>query len=260
MTTNAKDFTKTLKELNTGISIRQITTYALAACSETDSVEEVMRQPDFDGFDFIPVKNAQGRIISIIERIQRDQQEDLHESRIFPIDVSMLVSPDAPIDSLFRCLSDSKFKLVFGEEGIEGIVTKSDLLKLPVRIFVFSHITYFESLMGKVIGERIGYSFDNWQKYLSENRKELFNTKLVNLKKHNLDPSSIEVLDFCDKREILKKHFEFGTEFRKDLEKIEQLRNLIAHSGTYIKNEADVVSLLNTMELLKATINQLEKL
>jgi len=247
------DWENTLEGINSGIHVRHIATFNLTKCKETEDPKEIMYKKEFEQFDIIPVEDDNHAIKHIIKREQNKPSK-------IPVDVTMLIPAETPLLIGIQALEKSSFKLVLGNNGIEGIVTKSDLLKLPVRMLAFAHISYFEMCMTKVIREKIGDSVDTIARFLSLKRQEKCNEKYEYLKQNRLDLDYVEALDFCDKRDILKKHFKLGNEFKHDLEKIEALRNQIAHSATFIEKEEDLKDFLEKLQAIEKNIDLINRL
>ena len=250
------DLTKTIAELNAGIHIKHIATLNLATCLDSEKIDEVISKSEFKNFDIIPVRDQEGKIVGIIER----KTETSHSNSLpfkSPIKVSMLVCSESSVLSSLRLFRDSSFKLVLGDNGIEGIVTKSDLLKLPVRIVAFSFISSLESLMARLIEEKIGSDSIHWKKYISESRFDKIFNKHKKLQAESVEPQLVELMDFCDKRDIIRKHFRLDRTFEVDLKEIEDLRNSIAHSGNYISSGEDINKFILTIEHIENWLKQI---
>jgi predicted transcriptional regulator len=253
-----KDLHTTIQGLNAGIHIKHIATFNLFTCQETENPDEIIGKKEFEDFDIIPVRGADDTIVGVIEKPQSSDSQP--KANMFPIKVSMLVSSEASLISTLKVFKDANFKLVLGEKGIEGIVTKSDLLKLPVRIVGFSLISNLESLMARLIEEKIGSDLDCWEKYISKQRHEKMFKKYEKLKNSSIEPRFVELLEFCDKREVLRKYFKLGKSFTKELKGIEELRNSIAHSTDYINSDEDIKKFISTIELIEEKIVQVAEL
>ena len=75
---------------------------------------------------------------------------------------------------------------------------------------------------------------------LADDRRQGVLKKLKDYGQDHLDPSPIECTEFCDKRDLTRALCGFGKAFLRDLKRIEQLRNAVAHAGSYAGNEAEL--------------------
>lgn len=66
---------------------------------------------------------------------------------MLPLSDRMLVAANMPMLDFIPLLGENPFWLVVFGSRIDGIVTRSDLLKLPVRICVFTLVTHLELVM-----------------------------------------------------------------------------------------------------------------
>jgi len=78
-----------------------------------------------------------------------------------PLDDSLLVSADAPLWDFLHTVHEQPYRLVVDKTKIAGIVTWSDLLKLPVLVLAFSLIAELERAMNERIKEKYGDG-DKW--------------------------------------------------------------------------------------------------
>lgn len=87
---------------------------------------------------------------------------------MLPVAENLVVSADMPITRLIPKLGRSPYRLVLREDRIDGLVTQSDLLKLPVRLVLFGLITHLEQAMADVVAAK--FSEDSWLSSLSPGR------------------------------------------------------------------------------------------
>lgn len=244
----------TLAGLEVGLRVRHITTYTLDTCRPDDTVEDVLRRPELLDFDCIPVRDS-GHIIGYIQRGPdlsgrvRDQMR--------PIEESVLVSADLPLTHYMALIPERPFRLVLDGVMIRGIVTWSDLQKLPVRLFVFSLITHLEMVMAQYIQDHLGV--DEWLQKISSGRREKIVEKQEALVRKNLEPPLIELTDFCDKRDILAKAVNPGNQFIPEMKAIEDLRNTTAHAATYAESREAVQKFVECLQRAEFWIDQLNR-
>lgn len=248
------DFTTTLQGLNSGIHIRHITTFKPTTCATTDRVIDILENPEYAGFDAFPVIDAQENIVvGVLERTSCTK-DSIVGKEMRNLDSTLIISADSPLNTLIEQSSEWTYKLVLDEHGIDGIVTRSDLLKLPVRVLCFSYVSHLELLMAMKIRKEFGDSDQEWKRLLEPERVEKIESKVKNLKSKREELDLIEMMDFCDKREVIRKKFNPGNHFKKDLEEIEDLRNSLAHSGEFIGPRKGIKGFIRIMVSLQKWI------
>jgi len=77
-----------------------------------------------------------------------------------PLDDSVLVAADNPLSQFIRTIHQQPYRLVVDGTAIRGIVTWSDLLKLPVTVLAFSLVAQLELAMNSRIKEKYGLEND----------------------------------------------------------------------------------------------------
>jgi hypothetical protein len=159
-------FDRTIKGLEAGLKVGDIATYGFVYCHSSDDAAEVMARADWRSFDCVPVKHDH-RIVGVLERDQ-----DLRGPAggcMRSLDESLLVSSEEPLKGFIPLLVESPHRLVVQGTRIEGIVTRSDVHKLPVRLLAFALVTNLEMTMADLIVRR---STDgNWNLLLSTGRQ-----------------------------------------------------------------------------------------
>ena len=81
-----------------------------------------------------------------------------------PLDDSLLVSADAPLWDFIHTVHEQPYRLVVEKTKIAGIVTWSDLLKVPVFVLAFSLLAELELAMNRRILKQ--YKDDSWVRLL----------------------------------------------------------------------------------------------
>src|SRR5205807_6667849 len=106
--------------------------------------------PDFDQF---PVKQGDATVGILLR--EGDHTMKIVRDAMQPLCEGLIVSADMPIADLIPQLRESHYRLVLRGGRIDGLVTQSDLLKLPVRLVVFALITHLEQVMADLIFLRL---------------------------------------------------------------------------------------------------------
>lgn len=242
--------------LETGLRVRHIAVFDLRCCNFDADPRESLGTDEFVGFDCVPVRRD-GLIVGYFDLLD-GKSAGLTSDRVHLLDDSVLVSADEPLTTFIPQLKEARYKLVIRGHGIEGIVTRSDLQKLPVRLFAFSLVTHLEMVMTALI-RQLFTSDEQWLTLLSDNRRGKVNDKWNSLRRDRVDPPKVEAADFCDKRVILKKQLTLGHKFEQDLIDVENLRNDTAHAATYDVTESGVQSFIGRLETAEAWIRELRQ-
>lgn len=174
-----------------------------------------------------------------------------------------LVLPDGePLLSAFAALRERRhvFITVLGHVG--GIVTRGDLQKAPVRLWLFGLVSLLEMQMLRVVRER--YPNDAWTELLTEERvagaKRVFDER----RRRNEENDLSDCLQLGDKATVLMKDPELfalsGFASKRALETffkdVGALRNALAHSNDILSGRwpalvdlvTDLESLLERLE------------
>jgi CBS domain-containing protein len=253
-------FDLTMRGLEAGLRVGDIATFGVRTCEASASLEDVLADPQLKPFDAIPVRTAD-RVVGVVERLAVPTIGTVQD-HMRRLDEDILVAADVPLKSFIPLLLKEPYRLVIRGARIQGIVTQSDVHKLPVRLLVFAHITHLEMTMAALIGREV--TGDEWLDLLPRRRRDRVLGKLRLLQQRRLDPVLLELTDFGDKRRIVSERGLLGTgddcaRAEAELERIEQLRNVVAHAATFARTGdefTDFVELLNLTETWISTLNR----
>ncbi len=150
----------------------------------------------------------------------------------FPFTISNI----APISEAFKLLKKNKQVFVKDAHENYGIITKGDLQKIPVRMWLFALVSILEMQFLRII--RTKFPNNSWKNNLGAQRLKAVYKIQASRKRHDIAIELDECLQLCDKRDLIAKNIQiFGdfkaskNKFRKNLEDIENLmRNPLAHS------------------------------
>jgi hypothetical protein len=254
-------FQTTMMGLETGLQVHHIATLddELRTCDIDDErdVATLFAHPQFEDFDQIPVRKGNSTIGVVTREGVGPIKKCLHL-----LDESMLISAQEPLTQFIPLMAKlPPYRLVLQGGSIRGIVTRSDLLKLPVRLFAFTLVTHLELLMTDIIRAKYPDHQDEhpWLKYLGELRQGKIREKQQNLKQENYDLPLLECTDFCDKRDIVRKICSLSNKFKDDLETIEKyVRNTVAHAASYARNDQEMERFIHLIILTQKWISELE--
>jgi hypothetical protein len=214
--------------------------------------------PDFDQF---PVRHAD-TTVGVLLRAGDHGGKTVGEA-MQPLREGLIVSADMPIQELIPQLRENHHRLVLRGGRIDGLVTQSDLLKLPVRLVVFALITHLEKVMSDLIQTR--WPDDSWLDAVSPGRRSKIIAKEDALRARGMNPPKVELTDFCDKRDLCKQLVTSTPKsaFVSDLEALEELRNQIAHASTFVDQSQDrtsVAAFIAKFESARRWIDELSRL
>ena len=250
-------FQFTMSGLTAGLRVVHIAALQLMTCEVNQGVTEVLSDATLSGFDYIPVVSRK-RIIGIIDR-KRARSDGTVRENMHALDDSLLVAADEPLTSFVSSLKTSPFRLVVKGTEIKGIVTRSDLIKLPVRLVAFTQICHLEMEMTAVIEARCKDD-DVWVKQLNSNRQRLLARRLQHHERQNLGLRILELADFGDKAVALGKILALDSSSDQQLKEVEQLRNDIAHAKDYGKTDADLDKFVDRLALTGKWIRNLTRM
>jgi len=248
----------TMSGLDAGLHVLHITTPNPQTCAVSNTVEVVRANERFRGFDHIPVVNDTGRMVGVLA-LDGNTRGPVRDA-MRPLDDTMIVSSDQPLMQFLPTLAEHPYRLVVRGTRIGGIVTRSDVLKLPVRLLSFTLVTHLEMIMANLIRAKHPND-DEWVILLSTGRREGVDKKFAAVQESKLDPSRLEFTDFCDKRDLVVKLYEMDAQFKRDLKDIENLRNAVAHAGSYGRSQEELMDFLRVLQRSEYWISELtEKL
>jgi hypothetical protein len=209
--------------------------------------------PDFDQF---PVRNGE-LTIGILARSSEYGGKTVAEA-MQPLSEGLIVSAGMPISELIPQLGVSHSRLVLRGERIDGLVTRSDLLKLPVRMLIFGLISHLEMCCRELIRQRVPWP--KWSQRLGPERRRAMLKKLGELKSARLEPDPLEFSTFNDAIQVLAQEPDLGMEFQEEAKAVLGLRNDIAHAKTFISSASDVQDFVNRFNSTHALLGRLSKM
>jgi predicted transcriptional regulator len=223
------DFMKIFEDT---VTVNDISEFNLYTCKSQDSVQEIEEYMKSNGFDIFPIE-AGGRITRYINRsnLYGNKCEDC----AILISPELLITNSTPLIPFIEIMKNKDFLFVLKGNKISGIVTKADLQKLPVRIFLFGLMSLLEMQLLSLI--RKYYEGDSWKTYISPERlkkaEQLHNAR----KNRNEEIGLIDCLQLCDKKTlILKKQslldkIGYSKKILGELlQQVEELRDKLAHA------------------------------
>lgn len=191
-------------------------------------------------YDVVGVRRA-GIIVGYVRKSDlADGNLDVHIINFLPDD---LIDETDPLITAFSSLRKLPQLFVRTLGHVGGIVTRGDMQKAPVRMWLFGLISLIELQLLRLIRE--GYPGDTWKQYLSEGRLASAQKLLAERQRRNEAIDLADCLQFCDKRDIVLKSEKLRTsigclsktESKAFLVGLEELRDNLAHSQDIITGQ-----------------------
>ena len=169
-------------------------------------------------------------------------QENLH---LFGADE--VVPDDAPFNQVIAALVDNEYCFVSVLGDVVAIISRSDIQKPPLRMWLFGMIVIIEMFIVRKIEEI--FPNQTWIKFLSTGRLEKAYRLREERRRRNQNPRLLDCLQFSDKAQILLQdpamREDFGWQSKKQalamLARLESLRNNLAHSQDILTHDWDSI-------------------
>lgn len=229
-----------------GLPVRLIMTprKELKTCKIDEPLKNVVDRNEW-GFDYFPVeevRNSSQQIVGLIELPKRGDHTPARSSvreQMQLLCEDNLIGADASILSFVK-EADTRSKscrLVMSGEGIEGLVTLSDLQKFPVRIALFALVAQVEMTMAAAIRREFGDSTQmRWKSRLANKRRQKIEQRRRTAMKADRWVEDLLFTEFADKMNIIAKSPRFkrnNADFENEMKEAKNLRNLLAHANDY---------------------------
>lgn len=205
----------------------------LLSFDETTSREIILAAMDSQRIEAVGLRQN-GRIASWLSREDLNHPSNDCVGRSF--ETTSLIEATAPLNDVVTALSQSAplFVRTFGEVG--GIITRNDLQKPAMRMWLFGLITITETRVTRLIDER--FPNGSWQRHLSAGRIQKASEFQRERLRRGEDRSVLECLQFADKGqivardEVLRQLTRFSSKRAVEdfVSQLQALRNNLAHS------------------------------
>ena len=232
--------------LHSGLTVALIATERrrLVTCRLNESLSAVVPQSKEKQYDYLPVIDDEGsKIVGLLntgELVQNSSCKGLVGEYSHPLSEGNLIGADASILDFIKDADSNPCRLIVSGSEIIGLVTLSDLQRLPVRVALFALVTGLERTMAGAISKQ--YADENeWWELLNEGRQKKVREKVAKSKQDNGFVNTLLFTEFCDKRDILLHFFpsSLGKEKLRHLKEIEKLRDKVAHANDYATTQTE---------------------
>lgn len=219
-------------------------------CKMDDRIADLVKRNHKDDFDFLPVIEENGDkktiagVLSLVNENKKSNQTTKDQMQL--LNEGVLIGADASILDFIGDADTRPFRFIVAGSEISGLVTLSDLQRLPVRVALFAMVTQLELSMSEVI--RRNYS-DGWIEYLNDTRRAKIESEITLAIEEGTLVEKLLYTQFCDKVAILRKKWPFASslssksQFRSDMNAIQKLRDSLAHANEFAaaRDEANKV-------------------
>jgi hypothetical protein len=256
--------------LHSGLTVGLIATHRdeLKTCKKDEQVSHVLNS-NSDDFDFIPVLDDSGhepRFVGLFPAAEvrnRAIGGGSVASVYLPLAEEYLIGADASILDFVIQADTRPCRLVVSGSQIEGLVTLSDLQRLPVRASLFALITGFEMTMADFIKAKLPDT-QAWMAMLKPKRIEKIQQEILMAQAKDAFVDALLYAQFCDKAEIMKRLMPpdmSSPAFERQLRHFEDLRNSLAHANQYAASPDQAKRVCNLVrELLNMRLEIRKKL
>jgi hypothetical protein len=205
------------------------------------------------GFDVAGIKETEfGPVTGYVVTTELQEAPSAHYVKAF--DPEHLISDATPLAQVLVTLRSREHVFVVIGAGVKGIITRADLNKPPVRIYLFALISLLE--MHLRFWVRASYQGDSWQAKLKENRLAAARSLHEIRRERNDQISLLDCLQFCDLRDLIvairdvRSKLDLGGK-NKSIELLkdaEELRNRLAHSQEDLVEGKSLIDLIEKIE------------
>lgn len=229
----------------------------LETCRPEESIAEVKRR-NIKGYDFLPVVKGDAEHAAIVglfhaksfqarpsvDGIVRDKMDRLSDAN--------LIGADASILDFLSEVPSRPFRLLVSGKRIDGLVSWSDLQKLPVRAALFGLITGLEIVMAAAIRSQYPTAED-WLVRLSCGRRKKVREEIESSRENDSEVDALLFTQISDKATIIRKSCDLGESQRRLREhfgRIGKLRDKLAHANEYAGTLDDAIGVCRSVQKL----------
>lgn len=219
--------------------------------------EAVERMVELD-FDVAPVDEDPLRSF-----VRRDELEGADPGTTVaacarPIDATRVVTADLGLADTLGLLEDRDFLFVIEGGSVSGLITLSDLQRVPVGMMVLAIILATEAGLNHVI---VGcYGERGFLGHLSNERRQETLERFERLKRRNLETALVDVLLLDDRLRLVGRverlrralGFDSRARFESWAEGLKRLRDSLAHGRTLLDHEPDAHRALTLVREVRA--------
>ena len=220
----------------------------LVSFDDSTSAENVRSFMETNRFEIVGVRKG-GHVEGYVSR--GDLGDGICAEYLTPFNETQVVPDSTSLADLVSCLKKQRrlFVSILGRVG--GIVSRTDLQKPPVRMWLFGMVTLVEMRFSRMIERHC--PDEEWKQFLSAGRCRKAEELLAERIRRNQDLALADCLQLSDKAQIVARsehlrrltRFESKRKLEEAAKMLEKLRNNLAHSQDIIANDWDTIVLLS---------------
>jgi hypothetical protein len=244
-----------------GITVQSIFEPIQACLAEEPACDIRVKMEQLD-FDVIGIKESgdapvEGYVMAVELNHEkcREAKRDFH--------VSDLISDATPLIDVMSLLRTKERVFVLAGNSVDGIVTRADLQKPPVRLLLFGLITLLDMHITFLL--RHYYPNESWRSELTEGRVQKALDLMKQREARNEKLDLIDCLQFCDKSLLIFKNNELmerlgigsKDEGQPILKSLQEIRDKLAHSQDLVTGSS-WNEIITTIEVAERMIQSSE--
>ena len=213
---------------------------ALVSFDVGSSAEDVRNKLEIEGFDVAGAREG-GLVGGYVRR--EDLQDGSLRGYVQPFSEEELVSDSTPLSEVLTRLATTRRVFVLSLDHVAGIITRADLRKEPVRMWLFGVVSLLEMQLLRLI--RDFHPDDDWTLFLSDERIAKARSILRDRAARDEDIDLAECTELTDKTRIAWRsrrlrealHLPSEAKWRVQAERLRRLRDGLAHGREFRSDE-----------------------
>lgn len=224
--TSAKDF---LAAIRSEIPVSLIATPRNEIiCESKRNWKSIDSNPKFIDFDQVPLIDKERHIVGVY----------LREKGCLDLREDMFMAADAPLLSFLESADKDRFRFLMVDNAVSGIVTISDIQKLPVYSVLFSLVVAVEMLLMEWIRKTCRTNPNEWLSQLSKNDRNRIEGYWQDAVSENLAIDHLSCASFGQEIKAAKSLglFKNNDSQFENIKALEKLRNKVCHAKEFASN------------------------
>lgn len=208
-------------------------------------MDDVRSRAQAGPYDYLPVTDGGGgSIVGIIDLRNNEVKNAAGRARdhYLRLEERLLVGADAPISAFIAELEERPFRFVISGATVDGLVTVSDLHKLPVRVALFAMIVEFEMTLAEAIRRHWPGGYQGWSTVLPKEESNRLAGWIKRARTNNMIVDELLLTSLKQKLILSEKILPSST--GDDVSgALIKLRDSLAHSLDYVETPAQAAEL-----------------
>jgi hypothetical protein len=204
-------------------------------------IRDFMKARDFDVVGI----RSEGQIVGYVESCPLEGGDRGQVRRTF--EEATVLDDTTPLLEVLTKLNHHPFAFITVLGRVGGIITRADLQKPPVRMWLFGIVTLIEMRFAELIDRHC--PADAWKQYVSEARLQKAQALLEERRRRNQRLQMLDCLQFSDKGQVIarsediRKRTVFASRRQAEavVKDLEQLRNNLAHAQDILATDWDTI-------------------